>query len=173
MNKELPTATVRPINVPVKARSAELEHYESTVRYEHNRIHAAALYCSDGRIGEHFDDFLQNGLSLPRYDRVSLPGGPACLAGHPQAHLEEQGVVDELKFLTQVHGLKRVVLIAHEGCAFYASRLDLKEPRLELVQRADLVRAAALVHRVTGLDRIDGYFARLVDGRVRFERVEV
>lgn len=148
-------------------------HYESPVRYEKSRIHAAALYCSDGRVGGHFDDFLHNGLSLPRYDRVSLPGGPACLAGHPQAHLEEQGVVDELSFLLEVHGLKRVVLIAHQGCAFYATRLELKEPRLELVQRADLVRAAAFVHRVTGLDAIDAYFARLTEGRVRFEQVEV
>jgi len=147
--------------------------YESPVRYEYERIHAAALYCSDGRVGEHFDDFLQNGLNLPRYDRVSLPGGPACLAGHPQAHLEEQGVVDELKFLTEVHGLKRVILIAHQSCAFYATRLDLKEPRLELVQRADLVRAAAFVHRVTGVDAIHAYFARLTDGRVTFEQVVV
>lgn len=146
--------------------------YESRAAYEKRRIHAAAIYCSDGRIGEHFDDFLSNGLSLPRYDRVALPGGPACLAGHPQAHLEEQGVVDELNFLVSVHGLKRVVLIAHQSCAFYATRLELKEPRLELVQRADLVRAAAFVHRVTCLDSIEAYFARLVDGRVRFERVE-
>ncbi len=147
--------------------------YESPVPYEKTRIKAAALYCSDGRVGAHFDDFLHNGLSLPRYDRVSLPGGPACLAGHPQAHLEEQGVVDELKFLLEVHGVKRVVLLAHQGCAFYATRLELTEPRLELVQRADLVRAAAYVHRVTGIDTIDAYFARLVDGRVRFEQVEV
>lgn len=37
-------------------------NYESPVRYEKARIHAAALYCSDGRVGEHFDDFLQSGL---------------------------------------------------------------------------------------------------------------
>jgi hypothetical protein len=147
--------------------------YESAHAYEVERIHAAAIYCSDGRLGEHFDDFLQQGLSLPRYDRVTLPGGPACLAGHPEAHLEEQGVVDELKFLVEVHGLRRIVLIAHQGCAFYGTRLELKEPRLELVQRADLVRAAAFVHRVTGLDAVDGYFARIVNGRVRFERVQV
>ena len=147
--------------------------YESKIKYEVSRIHAAAVYCSDGRLGEHFDEFLQNGLSLPRYDRVSLPGGPACLAGHPQAHLEEQGVVDELQFLVEVHGLKRVVLIAHSGCAFYGNRLELKEPRLELVQKADLVRAAAFVHRVTGLDHIDAHFARLTDDRVVFERVDV
>ena len=147
--------------------------YESPLAYDRNRIGAGAIYCSDGRIGEHFDDFLQNGLGLPRYDRIALPGGPACLAGHPQAHLEQQGVVDELQFLVQVHGLKRIVLIAHEGCAFYATRLELKEKRLELVQRADLVRAAAFIHRVTNIDAIHAYFARMVSGRIRFEAIEV
>ena len=147
--------------------------YESRVKYEAARIHAASLYCSDGRVGEQFDDFLQNGLNLPRYDRVSLPGGPACLAGHPEATLEEKGVVDELQFLVEVHKLKKVVLIAHASCAFYTTRLGLKEPRLELVQRADLVRAAAYVHRVTGLEQIEAYFTRVVEDRVKFERVEV
>jgi hypothetical protein len=147
-------------------------HYESRLPYNSARIHAAAIYCSDGRLGEHFDDFLEQGLKLPRYDRVTLPGGPACLAGHAQAHLEEQGVMDELQFLVEVHGLKRVVLISHQSCAFYSSRLELKEPRMELVQKADLVRAAAFTHRVTGLNAIEAYFARLVDGKVMFERVE-
>ena len=147
--------------------------YESPLPYEKTRIRAAAIYCSDGRVGEHFDDFLQNGLGLPRYDRVALPGGPSCLAGHPQAHLEQQGVVDELKFLVEFHGLTRVVLIAHEGCAFYGSRLELKDRRMELVQKADLVRAAAFVHRVTTLTAIEAFFARLEGTRVRFESVEV
>jgi hypothetical protein len=146
--------------------------FESRIRYEKARIHAAAVYCSDGRVGQQFDEFLSDGLRLPRYDRVSLPGGPACLAGHPEAHLEEQGVVDELRFLVDVHKLRRVVLIAHQGCAFYATRLGLKEPRLEAVQRADLVRASAFVHRVTGLDAIEAYFARLSGDRVVFEPVE-
>ena len=147
--------------------------YESRLPYDRTRIHAAAIYCSDGRIGEHFDDFLQNGLNLPRYDRVALPGGPACLAGHPEATLEERGVVDELNFLVEEHKLNRIVLIQHSGCAFYAGRLELKDPRMELVQRADLVRAAAFVHKVTGLANISAYFARLVEDRVVFEGVEV
>lgn len=147
--------------------------YESRIPYEKSRIRAAAIYCSDGRVGEHFDDFLQNGLNLPRYDRVALPGGPACLAGHPQAHLEEQGVIDELGFLVEVHGLTRIVLIAHESCAFYSARLELKDRRMELVQKADLVRAAAFVHRVTNVSNVEAYFARLDAQRVLFERVEV
>ncbi len=147
--------------------------YESRLPYEHTRIHAAAIYCSDGRVGEQFDDFLQNGLHLPRYDRVALPGGPACLAGHPQATFEEKSVMGELQFLVDVHGLQRIILIAHEGCAFYSSRLDLRDRRRELVQKADLVRATAVVQSVTKIDKIDAYFARLVGNRLRFEPVEV
>jgi hypothetical protein len=167
-------ANTRPRVAPVAVSIKEdvSMSYESRLPYNSARIHAAAIYCSDGRLGEHFDDFLEQGLKLPRYDRVTLPGGPACLAGHAQAHLEEQGVMDELQFLVEVHGLKRVVLIAHQSCAFYSSRLELKEPRMELVQKADLVRAAAFTHRVTGLNNIEAYFARQVDGRVLFERVE-
>ena len=147
--------------------------YESNVPYEYARIHAAAIYCSDGRVGEHFDDFLQNGLKLPRYDRLALPGGPACLADHPQAHLQAQGVVDELKFLIEVHGLKRIVLIAHEGCAFYTTRLELKDRRLELLQGADLIRAAATVRRVTSIDAVEAYYAHHVRGAIGFESIEV
>lgn len=147
--------------------------YETSLPYDKRRIHAAAIYCSDGRIGEHFDDFLQNGLGLPRYDRVALPGGPGCLAGHTQASLEEKGVVDELQFLVEVHGLKRIVLIGHEGCAFYSTRLELKDRRMELVQKADLVRAASVVHRVTQLSGIEAYFARHMQDRIVFEQVEV
>lgn len=146
--------------------------FESKTPYEPQRIHAAAIYCSDGRMGEHFDDFLQNGLKLPRYDRLALPGGPAALAEHPETKLEHDAVADELKFLIEVHGLERVVLIQHQGCAFYAGRLNLAVADAEEHQRIDLARAAEFVRRVTGVDRIESYFAWRRDGRVRFEEVK-
>lgn len=146
--------------------------YTSTVPYEQSRIHAAAVYCSDGRVGEQFDDFLQNGLKLPRYDRVALPGGPACLAGYAQAQLEEAGVIDELGFLVEAHKLERVVLIQHEGCAFYTTRLRPSAASMEQLQRADLVRAAYAIRRVASL-KIDAYFARTMENGIVFEAVEI
>jgi hypothetical protein len=145
--------------------------YKSQIPYVAARIHAAAIYCSDGRVGEHFDDFLQNGLSLPRYDRVALPGGPACLAGHTEAHLEEKGVIDELKFLVDAHHLERIILVAHEACAFYSERLHLPQQYLEAQQCIDLVKAAEFIRRITGIDAIDGYFARHDAGKIYFESV--
>ena len=154
-------------------KSSETTKYESILPYNPQRIRAAAVYCSDGRVGEHFDDFLQNGLGLPRYDRVALPGGPACLAGHTEAHVEEQGVLDELRFLVDVHGLERVVLVAHAGCAFYSRRLFLPESLLEAQQRIDLVKAAGFIRRTIGLKQVEAYLARPDERRVTFERVAI
>jgi hypothetical protein len=145
--------------------------YQSPIPYEATRMHAAAIYCSDGRIGTHFDDFMVHGLGLPRYDRLCLPGGPACLADHPEANLEEKGVVDELHFLVEVHQLQRVVLIAHEGCAFYSNRLGLSQSQMLDTQTKDLGLAGAYVHKVIGVTDIDAYFARFQGDEIVFEQV--
>ena len=147
--------------------------YQSRVPYESQRIHAAAIYCSDGRVGEHFDDFVQNGLKLPRYDRIALPGGPACLAGYGAARPEEVSVLDELRFLIEAHELTRVILIQHQDCAFYKVRLEVREQSIEQLQQADLARAAHTIRRTTGLEQIEGYLARFGEGAVVFERVEL
>ncbi len=147
--------------------------YRSPLGYVAERIHAAAVYCSDGRVGEHFDDFLQQGLGLPRYDRVALPGGPGCLAGHTEARLEQEGLIGELKFLADAHKLERVVLIQHEGCAFYQSRLGVEPARAESLQKADLVRAAFQIRRVSAELQIEGYFARHDGDCLVFEAVGI
>lgn len=147
--------------------------YVSKLPYNSDRIQAAAMYCADGRVGDHFDDFMQQGLNLPRYDRVALPGGPACLAGYTEARLEEQGVLDELQFLVSAHKLTRIVLIQHQGCAFYTSRLKVREQSVEQLQKADLVRAAYTIRHNVKLDQIEGYFLRHEGNDFIFERVQL
>ncbi|RYG71122.1 hypothetical protein EON77_13145 [bacterium] len=148
-------------------------HYVSKLPYNRERINAAAMYCSDGRVGDHFDDFMQHGLSLPRYDRVALPGGPACLAGYTEARLEEEGVIDELQFLVSAHKLTRIVLIQHQGCAFYMNRLKVREQSVEQLQKADLVRAAYTIRHWVKLDQIEGYFLRQEGQDFIFEPVQL
>ena len=147
--------------------------FDSKTPYDPQRIHAAAIYCSDGRVGEHFDDFVINGLKLPRYDRLALPGGPATLADHKTTKLEQAAVADELKFLVEVHRLERVVLIQHQNCAFYTSRLGLSGFEVESRQRDDLVEAAEFVRRITGVERVESYFARQFQEHVRFEAINM
>lgn len=143
--------------------------YRSDSPYEAERIGAAAVYCSDGRLGDQFDDFLHHALRLPRYDRLAVPGGAACLAGHFSTWREEEAAINQLRFLVEVHGLRRVVLIAHEGCAFYTERLHVSMLGLLERQHEDLAKA---VRRVSDLRldlEVDAYFARLDGDAVAFE----
>lgn len=148
-------------------------NYVSKLPYVKERIFAAAMYCSDGRVGDHFDDFMQTGLRLPRYDRLALPGGPACLAGYSAARLEEEGVIDELEFLVTSHKLSRIVLIQHEGCAFYENRLKVRPQSIEQLQKADLVRAAYTIRHWVKIEQIEGYFLKRTDEGMIFEQVRL
>ncbi len=148
--------------------------FRSKVPYAQERIHAAAVYCSDGRLGEAFDDFLDNGLKLPRYDRVAVPGGAACLAGHFSAYREGEAAIDQLRFLVEAHELAKVVLIAHQRCAFYTGHLKVQEANLRERQLEDLARAASRAHRLCPSLIVEGYFAAVTDHHtVLFERIEV
>ena len=148
--------------------------FTSPLPFDHQRIGAAAVYCSDGRYGEQMDDFLHNALALPRYDRVAIPGGAACLAGHLLA-MRERGALDrQLKFLVESHNLSRIVLIAHEDCGFYKHNVHpskLRQRPLEEIQSADLATVAALLRDYRKDLAIDAFFARKIDNRVRFDPV--
>jgi hypothetical protein len=171
----MPQATVRRRGIPLKCDGNvnsrdDSSVYESSVRFDENRIRAAAIYCSDGRFGETFDDFLHNGLKLPRYDRLALPGGAACLAGHFLACREEDGIIEQLRFLIRVHGLQRVVLIAHQDCVFYTERLHVPSSRLESRQREDLEAAAERIRSIARNLEVIAFFAsKNSDGTIRFE----
>ncbi|HTI51540.1 MAG TPA: carbonic anhydrase, partial [Planctomycetaceae bacterium] len=150
----------------------ESQHF-SPIPFDAHRIRAAAVYCSDGRFGEQIDDLLHKTLQLPRYDRLAIPGGAACLAGHFNAYREEEGVAEQLRFLLTVHEVRRVILVAHQDCAYYTQWLRISPLQLESRQREDLVRAIRRVKRF-GIDLdVQAYFARRQGDRVSFERVDV
>src|SRR5438874_12336388 len=75
------------------------------------RIHAMAIYCSDGRFGEAFDEFCQEGLGIPRYDRFAVPGGPLWLVTRDVSlMIPHSAARDQLQFLVKAHELSRIVL---------------------------------------------------------------
>ena len=144
--------------------------YETAARFEAERIRAAAVYCSDGRFGNPFDEFMHTALQLPRYDRLAVPGGAACLARHFATYREEEGVSEQLRFLVEVHGLQRVVLIAHEDCAFYTRRLQISPLQLESQQRDDLHAAVQRVRSIGPHLLVEAFFAcKRPDRTIRFE----
>jgi len=150
-----------------------MSHYESSRPYHTERMHAVAVYCSDGRVCEQSDEFLRQRLNLSRYDRIAVPGGPGSLVGHAKARLGHVDLLADLELLVTGHAIDRVVLIQHEDCAFYRVRLGVDEPSLEQTQKDDLARAARMIEQTVNVHEIDGYFARRTEAGVIFEPVDL
>ena len=157
------------VRQPKDSRARDV--FVSSVPYESERIYAAAVYCSDGRIGDQVDDFLHHGLNFPRYDRVACPGGPVALSGRFSASWDTRGVEEQLRFLGQVHDVRTVVLIAHASCAYYSQRLAIPAAELEREQLADLQRATMTVNRMLWNVAVQRFFARRRDSTLCFEPV--
>ncbi len=134
--------------------------FTSTERWNAERIGAVAIYCSDGRWGEAFDEFCHRNLQLPRYDRLAMAGGPACFAPRTErAKLCCQAALDHLDFLVKVHELKRIVLITHYGCAAYAEQLHQEPDECLPSQLADLRAVGETLQRRYETVKVDGFLA--------------
>jgi hypothetical protein len=143
--------------------------FTSTERWNPERIGAVAIYCSDGRWGESFDEFCQKHLQIPRYDRLALAGGPACFVpGDEKAEPLGKAVLEQLAFLVKVHELKRIILITHYGCAAYAERLQQKPDDCLPVQMEDLHTVAEKLRRRFDGVKVDAYLAMRRGSAVSF-----
>jgi hypothetical protein len=134
-----------------------------------------AVYCSDGRWGAAFDEFCQIGLGLPHYDRFAVPGGPLSLTERNAGLLTDPtSAGEQIRFLTEAHGLERIVLITHFGCAAYARLSGQTDPdTFVAMQEEDLrVSASTLLEWFPDL-RVDAFFAYRPADRLAFRRVSL
>src|SRR6516225_10325335 len=145
--------------------------YHAMERWQPERIGALALYCSDGRWGEAFDEFCHKHLQIPRYDRWAVPGGPAWLATSDQNEAFFQTAREQFDFLVRFHELEQVVLITHFGCAYYGHKLE-KAPRECLqAQRDDVRTAMHTLHRWYPDIRVEAYLAMRHGRLLSFHRL--
>ena len=168
--RSAPPAATGPLVVAASsAPTPSPQAQASPLDFEEDRADAIAVHCSDGRFSQHFARFLTDSLQIPRCDRLAVPGGPALLAGRLASYWESCGVENQVRFLIETHALRRVVLIAHEGCGYYLRRLALPEARAEQAQIEDLERATrTLVH--LGL-QVTAFMVRRRGSQVLFEPV--
>ena len=160
-----------PVAPPAPLTAPSADALVSPLAFEESRSNAAAVYCSDGRLAPHIDSFVSQTLTIPRCDRLVVPGGPVFLAGRLEAYWEGSGVENQMRFLLEAHALRSVVLVGHEGCVYYTRKLGLTAPALETVQLQDLRKAGLLLRQwAIGLE-VRLYFARVRGSQVLIEPV--
>ena len=146
--------------------------FTSTERWREERIGALALYCSDGRWGEAFDEFCHRHLHIPRYDRWALPGGPAWLVPRPDKPDFHPAVQEQLDFLIKIHEVEQIVLITHFGCAYYGQRLQ-RAPLDCLPEQADDARkAASTLRHLHPNVKVEAYLAMRSLNWLSFHRLD-
>jgi len=147
--------------------------YHATERWHPERIGALALYCSDGRWGEAFDEFCHRHLQIPRYDRWAVPGGPAWIAMPPQDPALMKATRVQLDFMIRTHELERIVLITHYGCAWYGHLLNLSPDQCLSAQTEDVKKAAAVLQGWYPGLLVEAYLAMRMNEWLSFHRIDL
>jgi hypothetical protein len=146
--------------------------FTSTERWNADRIGALALYCSDGRWGEAFDEFCHRRLLIPRYDRWALPGGPAWLLARSERKEYQQAAREQLAFLVRVHQLERLVLFTHYGCAYYGEQLHKDADGCLPLQMDEARAAGAILNEWFPRLTVESYLAMRTDHVLSFHRLD-
>lgn len=140
--------------------------------FETQHPHALALYCSDGRFTQAVEDLLRH-RGEARLDTLTLPGGPALLDLWTASYTENEAVGQATTFLVHGHATARAFLLAHEGCGYYRAKFpQLSKAQLREKQLTDLRTAARWFRERHPSVAVELYFARPVDDRVAFDRVD-
>ena len=83
------------------------------MKWDHKRPRLLVVACSDGRLQEATDDFLNGELGVTHYDRLYVPGGAGALSASGRDFLRSHQVRQECKYLVQLHGVERVIALFH------------------------------------------------------------
>ncbi len=147
--------------------------YHAVDRWNPDRIGALALYCSDGRWGEAFDEFCHRHLHIPRYDRWAVPGGPAWLVASGGDVAMQEAAKTQLEFLVEAHQLEQIVLITHYGCAYYGNRMKRSPDDCLPVQTNEVVTASSVLRRWFPQLGVSAYLAMRQDSAISFHELKV
>ena len=148
--------------------------FTSTEAWSDKRVGALAVYCSDGRWSEAFDEFCHRGLLIPRYDRFAVPGGPAWFAHDDDEHPELfKAAHQQIDFLVRTHALDRVALFTHWSCGFYRERGGGQSSRDTWPEQLSDVRTAAATLNVWFPQvRVESYLAMRIGSQMSFHRLD-
>ncbi len=86
--------------------------WASLIPWNRQRPKALVIACSDGRLQENVDEFLEASLGITHYDRLYTPGGPGAFVGLEEMSRAYQ-LRKECRALVTLHGIEDIVFLFH------------------------------------------------------------
>jgi carbonic anhydrase len=137
--------------------------YVTELPWDAQRPDTVVITCVDGRWYRHFQEFARTHLQAgPCTDFMAVPGGVEPMTLADDVPKDFNFFRRRLEALVEAHGTGRIVVIAHQDCAWYRSRMsDASAEAMRAKQVADMRRAASwLRNRFAGV-AVQSFFARL------------
>ena len=106
-------------------------------RWNRTRPGTLVVACSDGRLQENVDDFLQRSLGVTHYDRLYAPGGAGALTRSGSDFIRAGFYRRECSDLIRLHQISKLILLfhgpSHDGppdavCADYRRKFPASSP---------------------------------------------
>ncbi|MDP3900015.1 MAG: hypothetical protein Q8Q23_02950 [bacterium] len=129
------------------------------------------IHCSDPRFQSAFRQFIKNELGLNNPCLIIVPGGIHDLVSLARPKAARQ-LKDQLEFIIKNMRVKRIILINHDDCRWYAKWNALVPGKIgdEIVN--NLAKAAEkIMEKKFGLE-IEIYLAKIQANNVIFERLD-
>src|SRR5918998_448510 len=92
-----------------RANAHDLEQHQ----WNPARPRILVVACSDGRLQEETDLFLDGALGVTHYDRLYLPGGAGALSASGRDFVRAQQMRHECRYLVDAHGVEDLVMLFH------------------------------------------------------------
>lgn len=129
------------------------------------------IHCSDPRYQPHFQEFLRQGLDVPRYALLAIPGGAQTLTLIDYLPKFSWSGWRWLKFLVNLTQPERVIVISHDDCRWYLDNRFADASRARARQFDDLRRVRTGLAERFGVATVELYHATMEGERVGFETV--
>lgn len=152
------------------------ESWTGTLAWNPTRPDTVVISCVDGRWRPHLLEFAAMRLGVgPNGDFMAVPGGVEPLTLLNLLPKDFNFFRRRLEALVEAHGTKRIVLVAHQDCAWYVARkigplhIDLKNRQIQ-----DLKKSEKSLREMFPGVTVESWFARHDEApgaKVVFERV--
>jgi hypothetical protein len=123
-------------------------------QWKPTRPRTLVVACSDGRLQQATDSFLEAELGLKEFDRLYVPGGGGALSASDRDVFRAQQLRGECRYLVELHHVKQIILLFHGPapggpdeavCADYKRKLPWAVPDvLRQRQARDAIELANL-----------------------------
>ncbi len=85
----------------------------------------------DYRLQKYLNDWLDKNTGNGSYDRVAIAGGV----------LDINSVLKHIDLAVQLHSIRKVILVNHEGCGAYGEAGTVERHKADLIQAERKIRA--------------------------------